>query len=88
MTTPSHSYSNITGRQAFIGRLDADVCRDLVVEGVRSKGTWKKTLQESVNEDMKQVRLRRCDAQDRTVCKNGVFGKRLNSASADKGTLK
>src|SRR5579864_7632418 len=31
---------------------------------------------------MKRMGLRRCDAQDRTMWRNGVFGKRPTSASA------
>jgi hypothetical protein len=62
-------------------------CRDLVVEGGRNKRWGKKTWQESVNKDMKQMSLRRCDAQDRTVWKNGILGKRPTSAIAEKKTL-
>jgi hypothetical protein len=50
------------------------MCRDLVVVGAQGKGRGKKTWQECVNEDMKQTGLKRCDAQDRTIWRNGVFG--------------
>jgi hypothetical protein len=40
------------------------MCRDWVVVGVRNNGRDKKTWQECVCEDMKQMVLRRCDAQD------------------------
>jgi len=63
------------------------MCRDLGVEGARRKGRGRKTWQECVNEDMKRMGLRRCDAQDRTVWRNGVFGKRPTSASAERRTL-
>jgi len=60
------------------------MCRDLVVVvGAQGKGRGKKTWQECANEDMKQMGLRRCDAQDRTIWRNGVFGERLPSASAE-----
>jgi hypothetical protein len=58
-------------------------CRDLVVEGARKMGRGKKTWQECVNEDMKQMGLGRCDAQDRTIWRNGGFGKLPTSASAE-----
>jgi len=51
------------------------MCRDLVVKGARSKHRGKKTWHECVNEDLKQTGLTKCDAQDRTVWKNGVLGK-------------
>jgi len=63
------------------------LCRNLLVEGTRRKGKGRKTWQECVNEDMKRMGLRRCDAQDRTVWRNGVFGKRPTSASAEKRML-
>jgi len=63
------------------------MCRDLGVEGARRKGRGRKTWQECVNEDMKRIGLRRCDAQDRTMWRNGIFGKRPTSASAERRTL-
>jgi hypothetical protein len=62
------------------------MCRDLVVEGTRRKGRGRKTWQECVKEDMKRMGLR-CDAQDRTMWRNGVFGTRPTRASAEKRTL-
>jgi hypothetical protein len=50
------------------------MCSDLVVEGAGGKGRGKKTWQEYIIEDMKQMGLRRCDTQDRTMWRNGVFG--------------
>jgi hypothetical protein len=66
------------------------MCTDLVVEGARRKGRGKKSApwQECVNKDMKQMGLGKGDAQDRTIWRNGVFGKRPTSASAEKRTLK
>jgi hypothetical protein len=49
------------------------MCRDLVVEGTRRKGKGRKTWQECVNEGTKRMGLRRCDAQDRTMWRNGVL---------------
>jgi hypothetical protein len=44
-----------------------------------------KTRQRYVDEDMKQIGIRKCYAQDRTVWRNGAAGKRLNlSALAPK----
>jgi hypothetical protein len=50
------------------------MCRDLVVVGAQGKGRGKKTWQECVNKDMKQMGLKRCDAQDSTISRYGVFG--------------
>jgi len=50
------------------------MCRDLVMVCVRNNGRGKNTWQDCVNEDMKQMGLRRCDAQDRTIWKNIVLG--------------
>ena len=50
------------------------MCRDFVVEGARKENRGKKTWREYVNEDMKQMGLGRCDAQDRTIWRNGVLG--------------
>jgi hypothetical protein len=63
------------------------MCRDLVAEGARRMIREKKRRQECVNEDMKQMEPGRRDAQDRTVWRNGVPGKRPNSAIAEKRTL-
>jgi hypothetical protein len=63
------------------------VCRDLLVGGARSKDRGKKTWQECANEDMKQIGIRKYDAQDRTVWRGGVFERRLTSASTEKLTL-
>jgi len=41
-------------------------------------GMGKKTWQKCVNEDMKHMGLRRCDAQDRTIWRNGVFWETSN----------
>jgi len=64
------------------GELGEDVCRDLVVEGAQGPGNGKKTWQECVDEDTKQMGLRKCDALDRTVWRN-----RLISASNEKRQL-
>jgi hypothetical protein len=49
------------------------MCKDLVVEGDRGKARGKKTWQECVDEEMKQMRVKKCDAHDRAVWRNGVF---------------
>jgi len=50
------------------------MCRDLDVEGARSKCRGKKTWQVCVDEKMKQMGLTRCDAQDRTVWRTAFLG--------------
>jgi hypothetical protein len=69
------------GRLLWFGHVEREsrddwvkMCRDLVAKGTRRKGRGRKTWQECVNEDMKRRGLRRCDAQDRTMWRNGVLG--------------
>jgi len=76
------------GRLLWFGHVDrkpreewVKMCRDLVVVGAQGKGKGKKTWQECVNADIKQMRLKKCDARDCTIWRNGVSGKRLTSAS-------
>src|SRR5271166_5290905 len=62
-------------------------CRELKVAGVKGKGRPKKTLNDCVVEDMKTAGLRKEDAQDRVVWRNGILGKRLTHACMEKKTL-
>jgi hypothetical protein len=55
-------------------------CRDLVVEGGKSRGRNRKTWLECVEGDMFKLGLSRVDAQDRVVWKSGVLGKRPTCA--------
>jgi hypothetical protein len=68
------------GRLLWLGHVErksqddwVKMCRDLVVEGTRRKGWGRKTWQECVNEDMKRIGLRRCDAQDHIMWRNSVL---------------
>ena len=63
-------------------------CRELVVEGGRSRGRSRKTWMECVDGDMLRLGLRREDAQDRVVWRSGILGNRPTRASAETRTLK
>ena len=69
-----------------VERKDADdwvsACRNMAVSGER--GRDRKTWKECVADDMRQLRLRQEDAQDRAVWRNGILG---NRASAEIRTL-
>ena len=58
-----------------VERKDADVwvsaCRNMVVSGERGRG--RKTWKECVADDMRQLRLRQEDAQDRAAWRNGIL---------------
>jgi translation initiation factor IF-1 len=49
-------------------------CRDLVVEGAKSRGRNRKTWMECVEGDMVKLGLSRVDAQDRGVWRSGILG--------------
>ena len=61
-------------------------CRNVVVEGDKGKGRGRKTWKECVVKDMKDLGLRREDAQDRVKWRNGIWGKRPTRASMEKRT--
>ena len=63
-------------------------CRDLEGMGAIGKGRPKKTLNDCVMEDMKKAGLRREDAQDRVVWRNGILGKHQTHACVEKETKK
>ena len=46
-------------------------CRQLEVEGLRGRGRSRKTWMECVDDDMGRLNLRKEDAQDRVVWRNG-----------------
>ena len=76
------------GRLRWFGhveRKDADdwvsVCRNMAVSGERGRG--RKTWKECVADDMRMLRLRQEDAQDRAVWRNGILGNCSTCASAE-----
>ena len=62
-------------------------CRDIVIEGRKCSGRGRKTWQECVQDDMKRMKLRREEAQDRAAWKSGILGNRLTRASTETKTL-
>ena len=48
-------------------------CRNVLVEGDKGKGRGEKTWKECVVKDMKDLGLRREDAQDRVVWRNQIL---------------
>ena len=82
------------GRLRWFGhveRKDADdwvsACRNMAVSGERGRGRGSKTWKECVADDMRQLRLRQEDAQDRAVWRNGILGNRPTRTSAEIRTL-
>ena len=71
-----------------VERLDADnwvsSCRDLNIVGVRKPGRGKKTWFQCVREDMRELGLKREDAQKRSEWSGTIRENRLTRASADK----
>ena len=51
-------------------------CRDTVVEG--EKGRGRKAWNECVVEDMRKLKLRKEDAQNRVIWRRGIYGKPSN----------
>src|SRR5678816_1038606 len=58
-------------------------CKDMKVDGARSRGRGKKTWMECIVSDMKSFGLRREDAQDREIWKAKIAGNRLTRTCAD-----
>jgi hypothetical protein len=63
-------------------------CRDLSAAGVKGRGRGRKTWKECVADDMRKMELRKEDAQDEVLWKNGILGNPPNRASAETRTLK
>ena len=61
-------------------------CRQLEVEGLRGRGRSRKTWMECVN-DMGILNLRKEDAHDRVVYRNGILGTRQTRANTETRTL-
>ena len=68
------------GRLRWFGhveRKDADdwvsACRELEVSGEKGRGRNRKTWKECVADDMKKLKLRKEDAQDRVYWRNGIM---------------
>ena len=61
-------------------------CRELVVEGINPKGRGRNTWRQRVENNMTLLKLNKSNAQDRILWKNSVYGKRLTSENAEKGT--
>jgi hypothetical protein len=62
-------------------------CRNMAVSGERGRGRGAKTWNECVTDDMRQLRLRQEDAQDRVVWRNGILGSRPTHATVEIQTL-
>ena len=81
------------GRLRWFGhveRMSADswvsACREITIEGSRGRGRGRKTWRECVVDDMKRLRLRKEDAQDRALWRRAILGDRLTRASMDSQT--
>ena len=81
------------GRLRWFGhveRMSADswvsACREITIEGSRGRGRGRKTWWECVVDDMKRLRLRKEDAQDRALWRRAILGDRLTRASMDSQT--
>ncbi len=75
------------GRLRWFGHVEQK-CRDMTVVGNRGKGRGRKPLKECVMDDMRKMKLRREDAQDRDVWRSGILRNRPTRASAETRTLK
>src|SRR5260221_512039 len=53
-------------------------CRDMVVEGEKRRGRGRKTWHECVLEDMRKLKLRKEDAQNRVTWRRGIYGEPSN----------
>src|SRR5206468_9226848 len=62
-------------------------CRELSVEGVRGRGRGSKYWMECVGEDMSRLHLRREDALNRVLWRNGILGNRPTRACVETRTL-
>ena len=56
--------------------------------GERGRGTGRKTWKECVADDMRKLKLKQEDAQDRAFWASGILENRPTRASAEKRTLK
>ena len=81
------------GRLGWFGHVERKVredwvssCRELVVEGITPKGRARKNWRQYVENDMTLLKLNKSDVQNSILWKNSIYGKRLTSASAEKGT--
>ena len=63
-------------------------CRKLEVEGELGRGRGRKSWKECVANDMRKLKLKQEDAQDRAFWASGILGDRPTRASAEKRTLK
>ena len=72
---------------AHVEGKDADdwvsACRNMAVSGERGRGRCRKTWKDCMVDDMRQLRLKQEDAQDRAVWRNGILGNRPTRASAE-----
>ena len=76
----------------YVERKSADdwvsACRVLEVEGSRGRSRGRKTWQECVDEDMRVLKVKREDAQDRVTWRRAILGSRLTRTSADEKDVK
>jgi len=63
-------------------------CRELEVTGERGRGRGRKTWKGCVADDMRKLKLKQEDAQDRAFWESGILGNRRTRASAEKLMLK
>ena len=83
------------GRLRWFGHVErkdqrdwVSACRDMSVTGQRGRGRGRKTWKECIYDDMKKMKLRKEDAQDRGLWRSGILGNRPTRASAETPTLK
>jgi ribosome biogenesis SPOUT family RNA methylase Rps3 len=60
----------------------------LLVAGEKGRGRGRKTCKECVADDMRKMEMRKEDAEDRVLWKNGILGNCPTRARAEKWTLK
>ena len=54
--------------------------RGLVVDGARGAGRGMQIWKQCLTKDMKGLKLKAKDAQDRTICRDAIHGKLSNSS--------
>ena len=83
------------GRLKWFGHVErkseggwVSTCRDMTVVGGRGKVRGRKTRKECVMDDLRKMKLRREDAQNRDVWRSYMLGNRSTRASAETRMLK
>src|SRR5260221_3414572 len=73
------------GRLRWFGQIERKnkdnwvaACRDMVVEGEKGRSRGRNTWHECVLKDMRKLKLRKEDAQNRVTWRRGIYGKPFN----------